>query len=333
MDAKSARKLRQLKSDFEKVEGRTFRHFFCPILFKDEDTPLCKAHIVNAAFKGLPKHWTIQRKDVDGFYGAFFESEFLDIRHRGRRADEVIADKSLSSRFKPKIVVDGTPVQYYSPGRKLPRHHSLVAIEGSFGSVRLALKVRPSQMKKLAKAKWQLGFEKDLRVPALVSFLKMAHLTLFDLLGYEYALSAGGHFLGRVILGDFYVANSGGSRQDVLASATPHFRRFAGMWRPMPESPANKTLKGTIQDGQVFLCMQGDIIWGIVVLVRTPFSLNGVLAPIFDVVEGAVRFLNILEGPEERIVARQARFERDHWDVSTEESVLIWPKTGVLYPE
>ena len=54
--------------------GEPFHHFYCPVLFLDDEAELCKAHIVNAVFAGSTR-WTVQRKDVDNFYGHVFESD------------------------------------------------------------------------------------------------------------------------------------------------------------------------------------------------------------------------------------------------------------------
>jgi hypothetical protein len=69
--------LEALRTDYASVAGVPFQTFFCPVLFRDEDVELCRAHLVNQAFAGASRRWTIQRKDVDEFFGAFFESDFV----------------------------------------------------------------------------------------------------------------------------------------------------------------------------------------------------------------------------------------------------------------
>lgn len=73
MDADTRRKLDELRSDYRAVVGSPFSHFFCPIVFLDEDVDLCRAHIVNRAFPESSRSWTVQRTDVDNFYGSTFE--------------------------------------------------------------------------------------------------------------------------------------------------------------------------------------------------------------------------------------------------------------------
>jgi len=47
------KKLEELNKDYTSVDGHPFQHFFCPVLFKDEDVPLCKAHVINQAFQNV----------------------------------------------------------------------------------------------------------------------------------------------------------------------------------------------------------------------------------------------------------------------------------------
>jgi hypothetical protein len=232
MSGRVARRLAALSTDYEQVTGRPFQHFFCPVLFRDEDAELCQAHIVNRAFDGSSL-WTIERKDVDGFYGSVFESDFVTLKDRGRSAAEVITDPALSRRLRPSVVADGQPIAYYAPNGPIPKEHSRMILEGPKGETHLALKMPPQDVAGLTAAHWQIEMVRDLRIAALVSLLKAAHLTLFHMLGYQYALSAGGHFLGHDILGKFFLANVGRPRAAVVSASHPHFREFAHMVRPM----------------------------------------------------------------------------------------------------
>ena len=74
-----AARVGMLRADFEEVTGSPFKHFFCPILYQDDPVELCRAHIVNRAFEGAPRAWTVQRKDVDNHFGSRFESGFTTL--------------------------------------------------------------------------------------------------------------------------------------------------------------------------------------------------------------------------------------------------------------
>src|SRR5215207_8302615 len=90
-------RIEELRADYTQIEGKPFSHFYCPILFKDEDTPLCRAHIINKAFSDSVRASTVQRADVDRFYGSRFESDFIDIQmFRDTSPLEILADNKRS---------------------------------------------------------------------------------------------------------------------------------------------------------------------------------------------------------------------------------------------
>jgi hypothetical protein len=335
MSTRVARRLPALSADYEKVTGKPFDHFFCPVLYRDDaNAELCEAHIVNKAF-GASSSWTVQRKDVDGFYGSHFEADFLALKDRDRSGVEVLVDPLLAHRFRPSVSADERPVEYYAlkPKQHVPDEHSHLILEGPWGEKHIALKMPPAEVAAVPETDWRIAFEMDVRVPALVSLLKAAHLTLFNMLGYQYALSPAGHFLGYEILGKFFLANARRSKADVIAAAHPHFREFASMVRPVLNAP--NTLKGTADDNMVFLCESGDIRWGLVVWIRTsPTQMHAVLAPLFQEPVGARRFFAFLDrSTDEDITVRRARCLRDRWDASTRTESHRWPKTGTMYPE
>jgi hypothetical protein len=135
MSDRVARKLGVLAGDYERVRGIPFQHFFCPVLYRDQDVELCEAHIVNKAF-GASSLWTVQRKDVDGFYGSMFESEFVDLKDRGREPADAIRNRALTKRFRPKIVAAGRSIDYYMPTGPIPAEHTRVICGGPTASSR-----------------------------------------------------------------------------------------------------------------------------------------------------------------------------------------------------
>jgi len=321
---------RRLQINYKEVVGMPFMYFYCPILFRDENVKLCKAHLVNAAFPGS-KRWTIQRKDVDNFFGSVFESDFTNIQHRGKTPEEIILDPSLARRIRPKFVVDGSPVDHFFPTGPVPQKYSLLSIDGKSGPVQYGLKISPSKALTVAKASWQVHVDKDLRIPAIVSVLKAAHLIMFHMLGYRYALGPGGHFLGKTVLGNFFLQNATRSRKEVLANAVSYFREFAHLVRPVIKAP--DTVKGTVADQLVFLCKSAAAIWAILVFVRTSHLLHAVLVPVFQDPIGAKCFVAFISGPNEKLEGHMGRFKGDHWEYAEQKQTLVWPKTGILYPD
>jgi len=325
MNSKAKKKLEVLRADYCSIVGRQFNHFYCPILFRDVATSLCRAHIINSGFRNSDRTWTIQREDVDNFFGAFVESDFLAIQERGKHdLRDILTDKDLSRLLRPRVVLDGETVEYFIPRGPVPPDFSPVSVERSNGDqVKLALKLTTEETLDALQGSWQIGVEKDIRVSALASLLKAAHLTWFELLGYRYALSAGGYFLGNEVLGKFFLANKGRSKQEILVDARSHFRQFAQMARPILSAPAGIT--GTITDRQLFLCTGTPKPWALLTFVRTEAMLHGVLVPIYEEPEGAARFVSHLTHPSPRIEMKLANLAEDRWVVSPTSIFFEWP--------
>lgn len=270
---------------------------------------------------------------MDAFYGSAFEAEFVDLKDHGRKAADVLADRALARRLRPRIVAAGRPIEHYVPTGPIPAKHTRVILGGPHGDVAFALKAPPDEVAALTSAEWTVAVEKDLRIPALVSTLKAAHLTLFEMLGYTYALSAGGHFLGHDVLGKFFLENRGKPKRDVLAKAFHRFREFAHMMRPMLGVP--DTFRGTAEEKAVYVCERGSIRWGMIVMVRTtPGPLHAVLVPVLEGPVAATIFMSFLRSStDEPFAVRLAWFRGDRWEAAFETVNAHWPKTGVLYPE
>ena len=55
-----------------------------------------QGHVINERFKGSPGIWAVQRKDVDDFFGSFFESDYLlGQRMTGKRVLDFFFEKVL----------------------------------------------------------------------------------------------------------------------------------------------------------------------------------------------------------------------------------------------
>lgn len=332
MNSLNQRRLDELRSDFKDVTGIVFNHFFCPFVYRDEDVPLCQAHIVNTAFPNSSRRWTIQRKDVDHFFGSVFEADFLAIRyHEGITPDQVLFSRVLSRNYHPRILRNGKPVKHFVAEGPLPPDFSEVLLERIGSQVRLGLKIHPSEFLASQDAIWEIEIAKDIRLAAMVSLLKAAHLTLFEMLGYRYALSEGGKFLGHTVLGEFFLKNVGLSKSDALSNADNHFRQFVHMVRPVP-SPA-VTLQGTTTDRVLYLCKaERAHPWAFIIFVRTSQLLHAVLAPVFEEPSGKARFLEFLESQNEQLEAYPCEYRDHQWLLAKKSLALTWPKTGVVYP-
>jgi hypothetical protein len=211
----------------------------------------------------------------------------------------------------------------------VPGKHSKFAVDFAGQTVSLGLKIHPDETLAAADGDWQIRTDKDVRIGAFVSLLKAAHLALFDMLGYQYALSAGGHFLGFTVLGSFFLKNQGLPKSEILENAVGHFSEFSNMVRPVVSGGTEA--KGTADDGFLYICTRGtDIRWAFLVLVRTGESLHGVLVPTFDDPHGVARFLTFLQDNDESIDAVPTKFEGDKWLAAKEPKRLTWPKPAGL---
>jgi hypothetical protein len=326
-------KLQELRADYTQVAGQPFAHFYCPMLFRDEDVPLCQAHIINKPFPDSSRDWTVQRVDVDSFYGSKFEADFIDILYNESGSPgKVLTDKTLSKRFQPRIFVDGKPVDHFAAKDNIPERFTPVEFRYEGQSVQLGLKMSPEDFSAVAERKLEIEIDKDVRIPALVSLIKAAHLTLFDMLGYRYALSAGGHFVGRQILGEFFHQNYDKQKADALKNAHSFFREFAHIVRPVQSLDFD--LQGTIADNKLFICWgSGRSPWALIVFIKTSRSLHAVLVPVFDQPGTVATFLDFLQDENNLIEGSFGCFKGGHWEIGKEVRELVWPKTGVLYPE
>lgn len=325
--------LQQLRTDYAKITGREFSYFYCPILFKDENKPLCEAHIINKAFDNAARVTTVQRRDVDSFYGSRFESDFLDVQeHRKRSLAEIATDKLLSKRFDAKLFCDGEPVEPIFARDGIPPQFTPIDLGQVKLSVPFGLKMEPAEVIASAGKRWEISIQRDLRIPMLVSAIKAAHLTLFQMLGYRYALSLAGHFVGYDILGKFFEENHTKKKTEVLRSAAPFFREFGNMVRPVISMPFDSA--GSIKDKTFLMCVgSSGTVWGFIVFVKTAHLNHGVLMPVFEEAEQAVTYLNFLKNENSAIQVAGCRFKGDGWERDDKTIPLVWPKKGLLYPE
>ena len=320
------RKLDKLRSDYQAVTGSPFSHFYCPILFQDDDTELCEAHIVNKAFAESDRSSTVQRADVDNFYGRLFEADFEKAQYWKIPPDQIIADSSLSNKLRPEILLGGEVIEYFLARGPVPNHFTVAITDGG---VRLGLKIDLDDATAAIGKGCEMRIGQDARLAALVSLLKAAHLTLFDLLGYRYALSQGGRFLGRTVLGDFFLQNQSLGRADVLKNAVSHFAEFANMLRPLSDSPVE--VRGTASDGLLFVCfLEPQTLWAYIVFIRTCKEVHAVLVPILEEPSAAARFKAFLCGEVGPFPAKRCHIQGDRFSINEQPETMMWPDAPFL---
>lgn len=322
-------KLAALRADYGHVTGAPFTHFFCPILFRDEATELCTAHVVNRAFPDSARIWTVQRKDVDGFFGSCFESDFVTLIYKdGGSVGDVFTNPTLQKRFTTKVLHEGKQIDHHvsdSP-REAPGF-TQIRLEHNGVTVPLNVKATPEELFERGDAGWAIEIEKDLRLPSRVALIKAAHLGLFHLLGYRYILSASGHFVGWDILGSFFIQSKGKQKRQIISDAHDHFASFIHMVRPV--TPGALKVRGSVSDRIMALCgWNGRSAWGLITFIRTSAMQHAVLLPVMETADAAACFIKFLSSDEESIDATWCRYTTDHWEIDNHPTQFVWPKRG-----
>ena len=191
--------------------------------------------------------------------------------------------------------------------------------------VPLAIKLSPEETERRLEGRWEIQVEKDIRIAALVSLLKCAHLTLFHRLGYRYVFSSGGHHLGREVLGEFYLENHTLAKSDAIEAAESYFRPYASAVRPVLS--ASPDLRETLKDGQFLACVSGATPWGIIVLIQFSGQMHAVIVPTLSDADTAALYWNFLKSPFPKIEVRVGRIHDDRLEFSPKPQIMEWPET------
>lgn len=168
MDVELKSKLEKLRADFVKIGNPPFKYFYCPIIYKDEDVKLCKAHIINKAFKYSSRKWTIQRKDIDSFFGSNFEANFTLLQDAKILS---VRDKLLDKRFTPTFLADDKQVKHYLVKSEVPSNFTPIEFTEGGKTIHIGLKMRPKELIKALKRQWSIDVITDIRIASLVSIV------------------------------------------------------------------------------------------------------------------------------------------------------------------
>lgn len=324
MKNKLLTKLKALCYDYEIVTGSRFEHFFCPILFIDEDSELCEAHIINKAFPITARSWTIQRKDIDGFFGRLFEADFLKIAYKidNLSPEEIICNKELDKKYKPKIYINNNLADHYYSSGIVPNCFSRIQINEQKNGHFLVIKTDPKNMSEHV----EIGVDIDLRVSSTVSLIKAAYLTLFEMLGYRYSLSIAGKIIGSGALGLFYQKyKKEKSKEKVIFNAKIHFEKYVNLVRPV-DSNAFK-FDGTCKDKKLLLCVKSSVVWGCIVFIKISSTLHAVLMPLFESQAGEDYFEYFLKSCG-YFSTQFGIFKDDSWALSPNTYEMYWPNSN-----
>ena len=331
------------RDDYSLVEGHPFRHFYCPLLMRDEPVELCMGHVVPAALPGCSRARVVQRSDVDNWYGRVFEAEMvLTIEAMDNGLTKILSNPDLMRRHKPKMFVREQECEYFPSTdqrgrhRELPPGFSAVRFEQEGGGdlVRLMVKA-PKQMllETTGVEGGQIVAERDGRLVAFVGLIKSAYLTLFRLLGYRWALSAAGLEIGHSLLGNFFLDNCSVSSAVARENARDAFRFYLHAVRPNLDFSEERP-RGTVEDGMVGVCH--DTLgrpYAMMVHIRLGRSVHGVLMPAYAEPETASRYWGLLNGEEQSFTMQEYTFDKRlrQWRREPWEVKVIWPREGAAF--
>ena len=326
LDTEFQQRLESLRIDYESVTGRSWEHFFCPILYTDEKAELSRGHVINQKFSNSDRSWIPQRTHVDSFFGRCFEADFLAIDKKiGRSPFQIFSDKDLRRLFNPKFLLNGEEIDNYlpQPSNPVPENHLEVTLEAEGQSAPAILKPNASQRLAAKIGRSQIDVDKNVRIHALVPLLKAAHLTLFHIMGYEYALSPAGRFVGRSLLGDFYFKAQHSHPTDVVELAIQHFHNYRNMVQVAV--PGSYWFKGTLTDRRLNLCVNEDRPWAYQTFVRTGKNMYLVMLPILENSQSSDAFDAFLQSPETAIDCRPVRLDSTGLTSVGKPHTMHWP--------
>lgn len=329
-----AERLKSLCVDFEMVCGSTFNHFYCPILYVDEPVPLCRAHIVNRAFAGAPRNWTVQRRDVDSHFGSRFEADFTLLAHKDRiLGGDGFGDRQVAKRLTTRVLAGEEEIPHFlATGPPVAGFTPLQMVD----SGRLVyLKMPPEEVDRRLEENWSIETTADLRVGAAISLVKSAHLTLFSLLGYRYVFSAGARLIGWDLLGAIFKDTIRCTRQQAQERAKERLREWVHVVRPILSDISE--FEGTIVDRLMLVAWTASgRPWAAIVKVPIGEGASfGVLLPCCDGPDELVTYLDFLKSGKDEIRVKLARLVDDQeggrLEVSEKEYPLNWPKIDATF--
>ena len=321
--------IRQYNDDFQSVDGGDPGAFFCPIthMAMHPSEEMCKGHVVPGSLGGT--NWVTQVAAVDNFFGAVVEAD-CSIFNAAKDLHEhdILLDQKLARFTKPTLHINGQEIDFYPSDKRSHRKGTpIFSIERNGVEKWFGMKVSNQQCREFCSnglPKIEVRVLHDFESAFVGMLVHSAHLTMFSLLGYRYALSVGGSRIGFDILGQFYMECEG-SHAVGRKEKRDYFQKFGGLVRPM--SSNFEELKGTIHDNQMLLAIDSQSRpWAFIVIVPTKNMRFAVLIPTGDTTEQLIVFEEYMQSPFEYLGFRMCRLDRDsdNWKVSPDTGRIVW---------
>lgn len=334
LSADVAKRLPDHQADFTWVTGKPFDHFFCPILVEDKPAELCMGHVINEACPDSFGGRVVQRKDVDGWYGRMFEADFtVRVQVLTMGLEKAMQDPRLRKKIPIRIFAGNEELENYPDDDvEVPGHTSIEFDVGPGVLMSRKVKKSPEELQVLdGERRIEVG--KNDIVPVFVTLIKSAYLTLFRELGYAYALSRGGRFLGHDILGKFFLQHRDDENPVVKRAAPDYFRPYVNMMRVIDGfAGTGKDPVGTVEDGLMNACLTPNgKIFALKIFVRTAHKNFSVLAPYYDTPETKAAFDDFLVSDQQELVTRKCVIEAKKITIEENLTVISWPKNPAAF--
>jgi hypothetical protein len=173
----------------------------------------------------------------------------------------------------------------------------------------------------------EIVVDRDFTLAMIAGLLKAAHLTLFRMLGYSYALSPGGRLIGKDVLGRF-IDDFRGKPSRARPELESYFREWRNAVRPIVSIGANN-YRGTVDDGSVLeIRSSSGTPFAIGVFIRTNDDFHLVIVPGNDNADSLATYLSFIKSPPNSFAAKHVRYNRDSecWETNRDEPTRFeWP--------
>jgi hypothetical protein len=324
------KQLARLRADYVEVEKKPFRRFYCPIMGQDhENADLCLGHVINQKIPNSSRKTIVQRKDVDGFYGRLLEPAFITIMQmQNQSKGENFYNREIRKKVRLEILINGEVCEYYEDrGLPVPPRFTVRSFSSKqCGDLKIVFKKPPHEFDK--PLTWKFRMAHDARIETIGSLLKAAYLALFRIMGYRFALSAGGLEIGYNVIGRFFREHRNATTKNARRAAGLFFRQYVNLVRPVANY--NGALPaGTLDTGKGHMCSNAnDFLFASLVYVRMDKHVAAVLMPAFHDVPSAAAYVDFLKNKDQRLLLREFTYSEDTDKVHINHKAVskVWPK-------
>lgn len=277
--------LDEFNADFESAYGRKSKHFFCPILLRDEPAPLCNGHILCDGFVSASGLKVPQREDVDSFFGMTIEPDLIKfLNHPLTSTSDLLKGAGIVEIEMP----DGSKADTFFAKKKTGADAKFqrIGLLDESGKEFTSRMLRDKQLDPRAKhadVSWETRFKQSFIDAAL---LKCGYLAMFRLLKYHWVRCSGASTVRRALK---RLIDSNEAGHDLAKVSFRTFRQF-GQSSLFLGSHSIPGVKDSLENS-VFLVHQAPTKAGMM-----PFALSC----IFSINEG--QLLVTLPGYESRRV-------------------------------